>query len=317
MICPYCLQALTKKENTCSNTNCQKPNQPLPALYRQLHEDGGPSPIAVSVVGFPGHGKTYFIASLFNLMEETLPTVWSEKGLLGRQKQFSRLALNQETIETLNKLVIAYRRGELLLKTPVIFPEPSIHRLDDVPGIGERTIIIYDPPGEAFNTIDDIKGLASYASHSNTVILLMSLTDLPHGDEALHMGKLLEIYINGLGELGRAHRSKQHLLLVYTKADIVKDRFRLPSEVINYLQSSETPSYRQVREYRQRMKPISEALRSFTTNELRAASFLAIASRHFRSVEFSACSALGTPEPGVMPEARRVLDPLLWVLDRS
>lgn len=317
MICPYCLQALTNRENTCENSTCQKMGQPLPALYRQLHENGGPSPLAVSVVGFPGHGKTYFIASLFNIMEDILPAIWSEKGFLGRQKQFTRFALNQETIETLNMLISLYRRGELLPKTPVIFPAPSVHRLDDIPGIGDRTMILYDPPGEAFNTIDNVKGLASYASQSDTVVLLMSLNDLPHGDEALQMGKLLEIYINGLGELGRTQHNKQHLLLVYTKADIVKDRFQLPPKVLDYLQSVDVPSYKSVREYRRQMKSISEALCSFTTHELRATGFLGNANKRFKSVEFSICSALGTSEPGVIPEARRVLDPLLWVLDRS
>jgi hypothetical protein len=317
MICPYCLQVVTQNGTLCANTACQKAGQALPALYRQLHKGGGPAPLTVSIVGFPGHGKTYFIASLFHIMEDALPTAWNGKGFWGHQKQFTRLALNQETIEILNNLITLYRRGELLPKTPVIFPEPSIHRLDDIPDIGERTMILYDPPGEAFNTIDSVKGLASYASQSNTMMLLMSLVDLTPNNEALEMGKLLEIYLNGLGELGRTYRNKQHLLIVYTKADLVKDRFRLPPEVLSYLEHSDIPCSRAVRGYRRQMKSISDALRNFTVNELRATGFLGNATRRFKSVEFSICSALGTPEPGIVPESRRVLDPMLWVLDRS
>jgi hypothetical protein len=69
------------------------------------------------------------------------------------------------------------------------------------------------------------------------------------------------------------------------------------------------------------MKRNSQLLKDFTAESLNARNFLANARTNFKTVEFCAVSALGS-EPvderlieRITP--RRVIDPLLWVLDKS
>jgi hypothetical protein len=70
------------------------------------------------------------------------------------------------------------------------------------------------------------------------------------------------------------------------------------------------------------MHRISSQLRSFTGEDLRARQFLSLASDRFASVEFSIVSALGAAPGqdghlGVKIKPRRILDPLLWTLERA
>ena len=68
MLCPFCLSETSIDSPHCANTDC---GQQLPAKYVELH--GGNyarQPIILSVVGFRGHGKTVYLASLFHLLEQ-------------------------------------------------------------------------------------------------------------------------------------------------------------------------------------------------------------------------------------------------------
>jgi hypothetical protein len=113
----------------------------------------------------------------------------------------------------------------------------------------------------------------------------------------------------------------QHLIVVYTKADCLLDGFGLPDPIKTYLEDPEVDTLRDVQAYLRVMRQNSLLLKDFTSQELNAAGFLSNAYDHFKSVEFCAVSALGSePKDQRLTERiapRRVMDPLLWVLEKS
>ena len=71
----------------------------------------------------------------------------------------------------------------------------------------------------------------------------------------------------------------------------------------------------------ERLEHISNRLLEFTEQELQAHEFINTAEANFKSINFSIISALGTePQDGRLAVAivpRRILDPLLWVMEKS
>jgi hypothetical protein len=133
------------------------------------------------------------------------------------------------------------------------------------------------------------------------------------------MHRLLETYNVGMKNMG-AREKNQHLIVVYTKSDRPSHP-SFPPEVIKCLESSDVDGLTDMPTYLLGMKQNSALLRNFTAESLNARNFLANARANFRSVEFCAVSALGSEPVGdrlverVTP--RRVIDPLLWVLQKS
>ena len=70
-----------------------------------------------------------------------------------------------------------------------------------------------------------------------------------------------------------------------------------------------------------RLVEISDLLLDFTELELHAHEFVNAARAHFKSMSFSIISALGTEPDGaqlsVQIVPRRILDPLLWVMEKT
>jgi hypothetical protein len=274
-------------------------------------------PAIVSVVGFSGHGKTVYLASLYYVLQNLVPRAW---------KAFYRQGLTFETLKVLHHNLSMLKSGELPASTPHVFPEPNIDRLFKIPRFGDRTLLIYDPQGEAFDVVreDSFQKFAGFVKHSQCVLFLISLSDMMEGgfqdSVADEMHRLLERYNVGMSEMG-IRDSFQHLMVVYTKADSLLSDFRLPAEITKYLENGEVETLGDVRSYLQGMHHNSELLLEFTREELQAANFLNNAKDHFKSVDFCAVSALGSKPTGdrlaerIAP--RRVIDPLLWVLEKS
>lgn len=314
MLCPFCLTNLQSRTNHC--TACDRN---LPAEYVATHSGWWrKEPAIVSVIGFSGHGKTVYLASLYYALQNLVPRAW---------KEFSRQGLTIETLRTLHQNIALLKRGELPDSTKPVFPEPNIDRLCEIPQFGDRTLLIYDPPGEAFelDNEEDLERFAGFVRHSRCALFLVSLKDMMGEFEAEdavadEMHRLLERY--NVGMTKRGARDKQHLIVVYTKGDLLPGRFKsLPEDIAEYLEQSELGMLHDVRGYLQRMKHNSRLLRGFSEDALNARGFLNNAAKHFKSVEFCAVSALGSQPVGdrlserIAP--RRVLDPLLWVLEKS
>jgi len=264
----------------------------------------------MSAVGFSGHGKTVYLASLFHLLQTGLCRAWPK---------FRRQALNQNSVNVLYHNLKLLKTGTLPESTRRIFPEPSIHLLSGMPRLGERIVLIFDPPGEAFNEDVGVEKYAGFVQRAKSVMFLISLSDMdePVGHE---MHRLLETYTLGMSRM-KTRKRRQHLIVVYTKADLLTGRVEDWSDLLTYLRQSELDTVTDVRKYSRLMHDISAALADFTASSLGALGFLHLAHDYFKSVAFCAVSALGSaPEGGkllVNVEPRRVIDPLFWVIEKS
>jgi len=274
-------------------------------------------PAIVSVIGFKGHGKTVYLAALYYVLQNFAPRAWDS---------FYRQGLTMKTLQMLYENVSLLKRGDLPEKTAQVFPEPNIDRLYKIPQFGDRTLLIYDPPGEAFDLVDDsLQRYAGFVKHSRSALFLISLTDMMDefgSAEAVadEMYRLLECYNFGMTEIGAQHKF-QHLIVVYTKADRLLSELGFPSEITKYLETSEVATLHDLPKYIERMQHNSRLLRKFTLETLNAQGFISNAAAHFVSTEFCAVSSLGSEPVGsklserIAP--RRVMDPLLWVLKKS
>jgi len=299
-------------------------------------------PVVLSAVGFSGHGKTVFLASLFNMLERMASIL----------PRFSTLALDEESLDIVNQNREMLSQGELPESTPKNFPRPTIVRAGIVPKYGRRHLLFYDASGEAFERPTEMVQYASFVKHSETVMFLVSLKDLEEPKTEMH--NLLQVYIQGIRKLG-GYPQKQHLLVVYTKADELRERFapensleeedRIPSQGENetagilprrlkkrpmkwdwgdiweYLVSDNLEETANLRKYLSQMKYISKRLREFTARELDVHNFLNLSEASFKSLEFSIISSLGAKPVGsqlqVSAIPRRVIDPLLWMIQKS
>ncbi|HEY0171063.1 MAG TPA: hypothetical protein VGB98_08565 [Pyrinomonadaceae bacterium] len=317
MLCPFCLTELQPRASQCGPCS-----RHLPSDYVKAHGNWWrKKPAIVSVIGFSGHGKTVYLASLFYALQKLAPNAWAG---------FYRQGLTLKTLEMLYRNLDLLMEGRLPDSTQPGFPEPNIDRLHKIPQFGDRTLLIYDPPGEAFELLGEegeyIQKHAGFVRHSRCALFLVSLKDMMTRFEttdavANEMHRLLETYNVGMTNMGAPRRS-QHLIVVYTKGDLLPGNFEgLPEEVADYLERDGVTSLRELGSYMEGMRRNSRLLREFSRGVLNAENFLGNADDHFKTVEFCAVSALGAQPVGdrlserITP--RRVLDPLLWVLEKS
>ncbi len=310
MLCPNCLQ--NTRGTTCQNKDCEQ--KEIPPLYILHYGDFSKKPSILSVVGFTGHGKTVYLATLMHALEKELVNMWPK---------FFRLGLDQNTVDTVMHNSMLLARGQLPAPTPRTFPRPSIHLLKNIPRYKTRGLIIYDPSGEAFNSDEGIKSLAGFVQRARSVIFLVSLADLqPPKSNDLY--RLLNVYVLGMAKM-KAKTKNQHLIVAYTKADLLAQELEKYPSVLRHLNSN-YGELADPKRYLQKLSIISKQLLAFTEDHLQATAFVRLAQDQFRRVEFCAVSALGAaPErdaSGVSRLAtaikpRCVLDPLLWVLERS
>lgn len=316
MLCPYCTK------NTAAKTPCIHCKEPIPRRYIELHRKvTSQPPVLVSVVGDRGHGKTNFLAALVMLLEHGLPAVLKRENYSCLQISVSKIA---------NTNADKLRNNELPEGTRKVFPEPSIYRLEHYPGSIDRTLLIYDPSGEAFRDASEMQEYATFIRASHCVLLLISLDPANMKvSPAEYMVDLLKRYIEGVTNIG-GQSSGQHLVVVFTKADLlnISERYQghVSEQIQRYIAASELESIRRHKTYRHEMAQISALLEDFTRNVLGAHGFANLAKNRnqFASVHYTAVSALGAPpdkEMLTLPMSdetpRRVVDPLIWALDTA
>ncbi|MCB0058783.1 MAG: hypothetical protein KDE45_17220 [Caldilineaceae bacterium] len=250
------------------------------------------------------------MAALLHAMERDLTAGWPK---------FYRQALDIESVRTVQQNLALLHQGTLPESTRRNFPRPSIHRLADMPGLGTRHLLMYDPPGEAFESDSGIEKYAHFVQRAKVVLFLVSIPDLAvPQDSELH--RLLETYVLGMTRM-KAKTRRQHLVVAYTKADRLKSELSRRPATLEHLNTPTADALRDVKRYREQLRTISDELTSFTVNDLAARSFVRLAKNEFRGVSFCAISALGSPpDDGHLTttmEPRGVVDPLIWVLEKS
>lgn len=337
MICPYCVEDVDA--NSQQHYECRRiRDKQFPPRYLDFHSgDGSAEPVVLSVVGFPGHGKTVFLCALFDYLDNHLTYMW-------KSFRFYNHVLDQESLSLLNNNRRMLRKGELPPPTEQSFPRPGIFRLTNMPhsvgGNGlpplvDTTVLIYDPPGEAFSTEDKIVEFASFVKRSSCVLFLVDLTALGESI-ADEMALLLDTYLLGMRRMGIEKKS-QHMIVVYTKSDEMKvsvPEFKsfLEQEprLKEYLDQQRPDTLSDPHEHLRQLTEISSLLETFTWSELNAGRFIHEANDWFASVSYAVVSSLGAaPEElknenggsdkrlTVKMSPRGVADPLLYVLAKS
>ena len=309
MICPYCAEdvpANSERHHGCGRVG----SKPFPPLYLDHHAgEGSTEPVVLSVVGFPGHGKTVFLCALFDYLDDHLTYLW--------RNNFHNLVLDQESLSLLNDNRHRLRRGELPPPTQMSFPRPGIFRLmhmphsmgdNGLPPLEDTTILIYDPPGEAFQTEDKIVEFASFVERSSCVLFLIDLTALDN-PIAHGMAELLDTYVLGMRRMGIERRS-QDLIVVYTKSDEIKVSVPEFASLLerepwlrDYLEQQRPATLANPHDHFRQLEKISGLLEDFTWSDLKAARFINVARDWFASTSFTAVSSLGAA-----PELEEVQD---------
>jgi len=270
----------------------------------------------VSAVGFRGHGKTVYFASLFYELNE-LANYWNN---------FYTFAIDEKSLDTIkenSKLLKAARLPDATLPN---FPSPTIVHFCNMPSFGDAFFLFYDTSGEAYERSSRLTQYANFIRRSRTVVFIISLSDLERDNELNKEGKgeiytmndLLSTYVSGLTDL-QGNTKQQNLVIVLSKADKLKAKFEAYQDIWNYLEEGgiDKLGNMKIKDHIKEMKKVSQWLKRFIKQELREGQFLNFAENRFKSVEFSIVSALGA-EPDernlrqeILPKC--ILDPLLWV----
>jgi formylglycine-generating enzyme required for sulfatase activity len=335
MICPYCVEDIppqSKKHATCKKLK----DREFPLFYLDFHaEEYSRDPIVLSVVGFAGHGKTVFLCALFDYLDHYLIRVWPN---------FNNQRLDQDSLTTVDTNLAQLTKGKLPPPTVKNFPWPGIFRpthlpktkgTSKMPPLEDTTILIYDPPGEAFLTESEIVEFASFVKRSDCVLFLIDILALKESVPR-EMAKLLDTYLLGMRRLDIKKRS-QHMIVVYTKSDDLKvsvPEFRgflqEHPDLNDYLNERLPLSLADPDEHLDRLEGISTLLEEFTRTELNAGRFINEANDWFASVSYTVVSSLGAAPEKFLNEngmadqkltvkmsPRGVADPLLYVLAKS
>ncbi|MCP4347893.1 MAG: hypothetical protein GY795_20515 [Desulfobacterales bacterium] len=318
--CPYHLKRIKPKLEYKSNTApyvCPECGVEIP---RDFVEKKDIPRATVGLVGFPGHGKTVYITSLFYLL----------KYLRNQWDDYFLLSLDDNTHSILHHHVPLFESSELPDATPSNFPSPSLIYFHNIPMFGDGFLCFYDTSGEVFEDTRRIPYHGKFVAHSDSVLFNVSLNDCGK-NWSDKMIELLNIYINAV--YNRMHvniKKKQHLIVVLTKSDSLTNSDSLVSlseDLIdelknggtykNYLFNSES------RNMFSRLKERSEAIK-FWLLQKGCQAFVNIASQYFSTVEYTMVSSTGSPPVGrklaarLMPEdPKMILDPFLWVLEKN
>lgn len=306
MLCPFCLIDMPSKDEKCG-----KCGNEIPRLYRRHYPQGfNRQPIVMSAVGFRGHGKTIYFASLLHVLENDLPRIWSG---------FYRQAVDSDSAKTVRDNLHLLEQLKLPDSTPQNFPRPNIQLLGDLPGRNERLMVIYDASGESFQEELRIGKFAGFLKRARAVLFLVSLDDL-EPPQAHSISDLLETYAQGMARLN-VKPKEQHLIVVYTKADTQHETLRSYPLVVEHLRNPGYTELGDLRAYRRKLQSVSDALEDYTKNGLGALNFFNMTQKAFKSSVYCAVSALGkAPEGGRLKDKMtpiRVVDPLLWMLTKG
>ncbi len=308
-LCPLCLVWSNFEQADKDGLHCSDCGTMIPAMYEEGYSKY--PPVMVSIIGFRGHGKTVYLSSLFHTLQyASLTNYWPD---------FFHQPINQDALDRVFGYADKLEIGKLPDTTSKVLPQPVMLWMNGVAKRWNCTLLCYDTTGEAFKKGSQVKEYAEFVKWAKTALFLVSLPDLKKEMNNLNIGmsSLLKTYALGMqNELG-AKTKDQDLIVVYTKADEIL----LPDELRGLLLQATLNNLCDPDKYRKGMVQISDRLYKFTETELQAKDFLVAARNNFKSVTFSMVSALGTKPVdqtvAVKIRPRRILDPLLWVIEKS
>ena len=332
--CPQCLAHLSEVMEVCPACGLT-----LPSDYCRICSEAPPLPIVA--IGFTHHGKSHSLATCLLAIDELttlLPNV-------------SYRPLGEHTSKSLGLWRSAERARRKLAPTPPIRPdqlgsnvpaqgaiEPSREPLIfSVSGFyAPRTLLIYDMPGQSFETYQKGHLTLPALRLAQTVWFVVSGYDLENprdgmNDESKLLADLFGTYSQAMKSLG-ASLEGRNAVIVLTKGDKL-GATRATAKVggtdwiKEYLDTDPcAPDYRGIETfspeaYDQPLHDMSDRLEKFCARLPTAQNLINLLREHKMNVHFCVTASLGadaseehdTKVPGGW-KRQRSLDPLIWTL---
>jgi hypothetical protein len=323
--CPFCFQVHDfEKTRTCPNTINTNTNKAEEVSLAYVREYNTVPPLPLVTIGFSKVGKTTYLAAL-TMMLEHLDRTWYETSYQINDPE------SDATIKEIRRQAIT---GDLPPKTTTGILRPLFINVLDLPGQGSNCLVLYDTPGEIFETLNGTES-GNYIQSLKMIYniwFMISLTDLEDQQYQMKINDLLFSYINAMKRMGWSLKGR-NLIVVYTKGDkiipyansrfpiVVKEHFEDDPFQNLTMRSVNVPDLGNfsLEEYVQKMQAVSDALAKYTAEEVDGGrAFINLAKKNGLGLYFTMVSATGAaPINGrLLIESARycVLDPYLWAL---
>jgi hypothetical protein len=314
MICPFCQREVGQfaaspdgRALRCPLADCPGTDQDVPNLYVRDY-DAHP-PVALSILGPTGHGKTMFIEALLTHLERHV-----------RWPGFSTQWMDETGMREVRARLRELRQhGQIADATARVFPRPKILRLRKIPGLGGRQVLMYDTSGESFATAENVLESGRYVRNSPAIVCVVSVTEFEHPEQ---LSDMMTSYDHAMSQMGADARD-QALILVLTKGDLLLDSAAvaasgmglppLPDAAREFLENDDLDP---AGDAWARLETVHAALDEWLQRtELR--NTVNLLKDQFRTVRFTIVSAQGRAAidqaltMDLMP--RGILAPLLWL----
>ena len=311
MLCPYCLEIQDLHPDTdpdrgpilkCPNEACA--GYTIPLQYAADHATYPPLP--VSIIGLPGHGKSVYIDSLIQEINQ-LGARWDDSN-------FYYSWLDEVQMRQAMARLKALREGQLPEITRTVFQQPQVLRLDHIPRIGGCQLIIFDTGGEAFLDTAVMADAAKYVRNSTAVVMLLSIkADEEQGGPDL-INAMMTVYLQSMSQTG-GRTQEQNLIVVLTKGDELVDRPDIPESARDALSA---PNYSPASSIWDSLQQSSDDLERWLRSEYCGYhNFVNLVRSRFKAVRYCLVSAQGqaADENGIIYQImpRGVIAPLLWL----
>jgi len=237
----------------------------------------------VATIGYPGHGKSIFLASLFGDSFFTLSKTFQNE----RRKYFVR-ALNDEADRVFYRNAMTVEKLALPLANPRTKPEPAILEFNGIPQASRRwrrsiQLTFYDVAGEAFNDGEAIKKYAPFVAEANDLIFLFDPT---HADfSPLSAARQVDLIYRTPGR-----NKRQNFIITLTKMDELRANDEWWANAIIDLWPDIPPSHSDLPRYLRQMDSLSKMWRAWWTHDKEANNLISALPKNTR---FCALSSLG------------------------
>ncbi len=313
VICPFCLKPHYIRS---SKFECPHHGEVVPSAYVKNYRET--PPLWLVTIGFPGHGKTTYLAAL-TLMLENIDRVW-DSVYYRRLDQYTRDTIrmwHQEAIE-----------GELpKASVKQAAPRPILFSMHNIPQAGSRCLVMYDIAGEIYDSLSEVGEYVASIKEVKTTWFLVSLPNLKRDPRGRTIHELFTSYLSGMESL-RADLNGRNVIVIYTKGDAM--RFPTPyTKLQDYMREdpfcsltrrdANPPDEFSFEWYVAGMEEVSNQLRDFTRLKVKGGNaFINMAEANGINLKFCVTSALGegaderSNRLHVDALRYRVLDPFLW-----